>query len=60
MCNQEGAMDKDTIKIQRITALLAPLGVRIVSTEKTPDGRVILKMEFESEEKKTTPIATPS
>jgi len=53
-------MDKDTIKIQRITALLAPLGVRIVSTEKTPDGRVILKMEFESEEKKTTPIATPS
>ena len=53
-------MDKDTIKIQRITSLLAPLGVKLISTEKTPDGRVVLKMEFESEEKKATLVATPS
>lgn len=53
-------MDKDTIKIQRIASLLTPLGVKLVATEKTPDGRVILKMEFESEEKKTTLVATPS
>jgi len=53
-------MDKDTIKIQRISALLAPLGCRVVKVEKLPTGMVRVEIEFKSEEEEVKPVSTPS
>jgi len=53
-------MDKDTIKLQRISALLTPLGCRIVKVEKLPTGVVQVTIEFKSEEEAATPVAAPS